>query len=713
MGIRVRTIFVGVLSLAAILGLFLLYNRFNETDKIDLTKRSRVAENIRDGNEYTLPGKLGRLGDVDIGTVSKAKYKHLNENKELDRVFGFEELLAESGNRWTLKKPYLDLFKPRFMCKVAADRGELLVDDTPGGPSPKEGRLTGNVTIRIYSRGSGDIEKSTIYLDEISFISEESKFSSDGPVCFVSANAEMNGRGLRLIYNNQDERIEYLRILHLDSLRLAKSKTDLFAEKSSANKDVPVAGSKGKEQSPEKQVPEQKEGDYYRLIFSRNVFIDTSQQYVLAKERLSINNLFLSESSRKNEGQEPDISTEDTNASTAGSEKEIAKYKESSASLIEAEKPEYSSGRDQQVVVKCDNGLMLTPVDAKSSYAGLQDSVNNPADNNLPEPFRARTQRPKLVAENIHHFAPTGKTVLSGPLRLSFYPNNVTQDQNSLSRLQKPVEVTAQRQAQYLPGSKQVFFDGDVKCTMVERTLDSLRSYTLTAPKLTLDLLQGRGESSAGPNLDIKHLTADGGTVRLAALEKSDDKLISGTELKCRRFDYEPSEKLFSATGPGVIKTHDSRGTEPNSADKGLSFDKPYWAVVKGFETLKYFSKDNLVLVFGPSGEMLDIRYVPVVEGKYGRLVEAAAGNVKAVLQKGLEGGKRLSTVEVTEGVMYKDGKNQFSGSKLFHDSDKSLITVRGDESRPCQLNGTLVDGLRYNLKTGEIKAKLVGPGTL
>jgi hypothetical protein len=40
-------------------------------------------------------------------------------------------------------------------------------------------------------------------------------------------------------------------------------------------------------------------------------------------------------------------------------------------------------------------------------------------------------------------------------------------------------------------------------------------------------------------------------------------------------------------------------------------------------------------------------------------------------------------------------------------------MKVKGDRFQPCYFNGTLVDGIEYDLKTGKIKAKVVGPGTL
>jgi hypothetical protein len=70
-------------------------------------------------------------------------------------------------------------------------------------------------------------------------------------------------------------------------------------------------------------------------------------------------------------------------------------------------------------------------------------------------------------------------------------------------------------------------------------------------------------------------------------------------------------------------------------------------------------------------------------------------------------------TLTALDGITFEDDKNQFIGSNFFYDHAKSLMKVRGDRLQPCYLNGALVDGIEYNLKTGKAKAQVVGPGTL
>lgn len=110
---------------------------------------------------------------------------------------------------------------------------------------------------------------------------------------------------------------------------------------------------------------------------------------------------------------------------------------------------------------------------------------------------------------------------------------------------------------------------------------------------------------------------------------------------------------------------------------------------------------------------MLRIDYIPVIKGKYGQQVVATANHIEADLVSAEGGLTELSTLTASGGVAYEDDDNQFAGSQLFYDHNKSIIKVKGDRLQPCYFNGTLVDGIEYNLKTGKVKARVVGPGVL
>jgi len=303
MGFKSRKFYVWLISLGAVLLVYLLYSQLSETPEI---KIDRGAETVADSNLGDFGSEIGMVGDVGVGTVKVAKFTTLNKNKSVDREVGFEKLLYETDDEWDVEKPYMNIFRRNLKCHLTANRGKVQIEDAVGRPSPKDVTLTGNVVIHILPESGSDIEESFIYLDDLVFISEESQISTDGPVKFVSQNAQMLGRGMELVYNEELDRLEFLRIIHLESLRLktsseaglfssgetAEAGIDSSGEASSQAQTEPPAESVAAEvpqeakkiQAEGKQATEQTGGEYYRTVFSENVIIDSPEQLIFADE---------------------------------------------------------------------------------------------------------------------------------------------------------------------------------------------------------------------------------------------------------------------------------------------------------------------------------------------------------------------------------------------------------------------------------------------
>ena len=289
-----------------------------------------------------------------------------------------------------------------------------------------------------------------------------------------------------------------------------------------------------------------------------------------------------------------------------------------------------------------------------------------------------------------------------------------------------PVKVTARKEAKFLAALNQVVFEGDSLCTMVQQDTDSQRKYTLSAPKLTVHLSSDKPEQSSESAIDVKHLTAGGGVANLAVVKTAGENLLGGIELKCSRFDYDPGRRLFLSTGPGVIKVDNSKISEPKKKKKKklgrFSLQRPCWAIVEDFDTLKYSLESNRVIADAQS-QRIHIGYVPIIKGQYGQVVKATAGHIEALLYETADGRIELSTLSAAGGVTYEEeakktkwGKGkavQFVGSEFFLDAKKSMLTAWGDEFQPCLLNGAAVDGIEYNSRTGRVKTKIIAPGQL
>jgi len=280
---------------------------------------------------------------------------------------------------------------------------------------------------------------------------------------------------------------------------------------------------------------------------------------------------------------------------------------------------------------------------------------------------------------------------------------------------------TARRIDYCLIGDK-ILLEGDCLCTMLREDPNSQQHYTLSAPKVTVKLSRDKDKRPSDLLPGIDHLTASGGAVQLANAKTAAEQLLGFTKLKCFKFDYDSSQQLFLATGPGLIAVDNSKVTEPKAHLDKFSLQRQCYAFLRHFETLTYSLETNRIIADAQSDGTLSIDYIPIVDGKYGQQITATAGHVEALIYETADGRTELSTLSATDGITYEEesekkgwGKKkdiQFVGSEFFYDHSKSMLSAWGDESRACLLNGTLVDGIEYNLKTGRLKkAKIVAPG--
>ncbi|MBA7665427.1 hypothetical protein ES703_73497 [subsurface metagenome] len=703
------------------LTVYLLYSRLSKTPQI---KFDTAAETVADSSFGDFDSEIGMVGDVGVGTVRVAKFITLNKDKSVDREFGFEKLLHEIGNEWEIEKPYMNVFRRGFKCHLTADKGKVQIEDALGRPSPKDATLTGNVVIHILPENSSNIKESFIYLDDIVFISEKSQFSTAGPVKFVSENTQMLGTGMELVYNDELNRLEFLRIVHLETLRLKTSEAALF---SSGQTDAispaqaeqptePIAADVPQEAktSPtvSQKVVEQTTGENYRCIFSRNVVIDSPGQLILA-DQVSINDIFFSsapseKSGKADTGGADSVKSQDVTEETVGTDR-IETHDVNAAKQAQP----YKSPQDSaDIIVTCDNGILVTPMDSPLRPDAVVIGAKAAGG------FTDANGRPTFVAQRIDYTESTGDTIASGPSELTFYVDDVIG--NEAKQTAVPVKVTAREKVTFLPASNQVVFEGDCLCTMLREDPNVQQKYTLSAPKLTVNLSRDK----SGSDTNIEHLTAGGGPVQLDTSKWAEEELLGFTKLKCRRFDYDSGRQMFLATGPdGIIAVDNSKIAQPKRKVSRFSLQRPSYAVVRDFETLKYSLEANRIIADAGRGQIL-IDYFPITKGRHAEQVSATAGLIEALLYEAAPGRTELSALRATGGVTYEeqsDSKNkkrkgkdvQFVGSEMFYDADKSLITAWGDELQPCLLNGALVDAIKYDLKTGKIKTKITGPGML
>lgn len=717
MGRTLRTILVGLLCLAVLLGIYLLYSRVSETPQLEVGTGVGLTGAAENGTGE-LDGELGKIGDVGVGTVKKFEYLHRNDQGEVDRKFGFRELLHQTKGRWAVNKPYMDVFLPSLRCNMTADRGNVQMESAAGGLGARDATFAGNVVMHIVPGPGSDVAEGFAYLDDIAFVSDKSLFFTDGPVRYVSKDFQMQGTGLELIYNDELNRLESFRIVDLDSLRFRSAQAGLFGQTVPAKTDPnqgsaspsgqanPASSGETISQDQHNQTQQDPstgtQGEYYRCVFSKNVLIDSPEHLVFAHEKISISNIFWSRGAAgkdvlQSSGGPKDASS-DSAAPTAG-------------------EPNNAPEDVGEIVITCDGGVTISAMNSPTVQADSDKSVVEvaKAERQLPAAFNDVAGRPTTVARSIDHDFSAGDTQFEGPVEFNFFVdvNDLAGRQASTAKTVLPLKVTAQKQAEYSAQSRQVVLQGDCAATMFWDDPNVQQKYTLSAGTFTIDLPEAVNYQSGVLGGDVKHLTADGGLARLTIVKSAGQELLGGFELKCVRLDYDAEQQLFKATGPGILVVDNSKIVEGRPKPGGFSLRKQCYAFLQFFDTLKYFMKDNRIVADAKPDETLQIDYFPVIKDQYGQHAVATASHIEANLVEAADGRNELSTLTASGAVTYEDEANQFAGGHLFYDREKSIMRIEGDESTPCYFNGALVRRIVYDLKTGKVEAPLAGPGAL
>jgi hypothetical protein len=735
MDFKSRKLRVWLVSIGAVLAVYLLYSWISKTPPIDIDAGKKFAGGVADSNIDGLDGGGGSIGDVDVESIRKAKYVHLNEQKQVDREFGFEKLLHKVGEEWDLEKPYMNVFRRSFKCYITSDKGKARVETAAGRPSPKDVTLNENVVIHILPEKDADIKESFIYLDDVEFVSERSQFSTAGPVKFVSEDVQMLGRGLEVVYNEEMDRLEFFRIFHLESLHAkVPAETGLFspgqtrvdrpADTNSRPKTLKPDESAVADDSqktkplPTETIPavEQTDGEHYRCVFSKNVLIKSPQEWVFADDEVCINNIFRPKVSDKESDKADDSDkAEKTEKAEIESTGGTDNVKADNVIAVKQGEPNESTSAQKfvDIVVTCDGGVVVMPMDSPRISKKPAKSTDEAAgtNNRALKVLKEAKERTVFIAQKIDYCAATGNTVVSGPSELIFYTSDIIRGEAKNKKAENktiPVKVIARKKAEFFPALNQAVFEGDCVSTMERADPNIQQKYILSAPKLTVNL---SGDNTV--ETTVEHMTADGGPVRLTTVKYAGEKLLGWTTLDCVKLDYDDGPLTLLAIGPGKIALDNSRIAQPKGKVNKFGLRKQCYAIIEDFDTLKFFSKSNRIIA-DAKAQQIYVGYVPIVEGQPGQAVKVWAGHIDALLYQTPDGRTELSTLTASGGITYKDDDNEFVGSKLFHDASKSIVTIQGDESWPCLLNGVLVDRIEYDPETGRlIHAEIVGPGAL
>jgi hypothetical protein len=532
-----RKFIIGFMSLGVVLAAYLFYSGVSDTPVIDPGPGADFMEAAVDSNIGRFDGEIGKIEGVGIGTTRNAYYINTNEETNaIEREWGFEILLHAARDVWELQKPYVNIYRRNFKCYITADKGQMQVETAVGRTTPKDATLSENVIIHIVPEGSSSIKESFIYLGDITFLSDRSQLSTAGPVRFVSEDVKMRGIGLELIYNEQDQRLEFFRIVDLESLRIRSSQMDMFstgkteaevpaeadaqAETRQPGRTPVAAAPEETEALPPDTQPqiEQEQGEYYKCILSKNVIIDTVEQLVFADERICINEIFWSKTSSDKSDDVEAAGADDAKTVAATTEKgQDSKADSVSAdsavkqdvTVAEPREPNELSEQFVDVVVTSDNGLVFVPMDttrALDSYTKPRIEADG-SDSERPEALDDDTGRTRFFARRIDYSATSGDVIADGLSEVTFYTSNAAGAEAN----EPPVEmkVTA-REVKFSKASNQVICKGDCLFTMPQPGLTAQKDVKLWSPEITVNLPEDKSKQpdvfAAGPVKLVFHM---------------------------------------------------------------------------------------------------------------------------------------------------------------------------------------------------------------
>ncbi len=498
-----RKLLIGIVSLGVVLGVYLFYSSLSDTPMIKPDAGADLMD-AADGNATSLDDQMGKIGETGLGPVRKAKYITLNKTtKQVEREFGFERLLHEGRDVWEIEKPYVNVYRRNLTCYITADKGEVQVETAVGKTTPRDATFSSNVVIHIVPEGAGSIKESFVYLDDVVFLSDRSLISTAGPVKFVSEDAQMQGRGLELIYDDQGERLEYFKIADLDSLRIKTTQAAVLSG-GAAQAGTPGGGEArmpdpnatsvtgGEVPSPATPPPAappdpQKQGVFYKCIVNRNVLVDAPDQLIFADEKLYLSDILWSKSSI-DRSEEPKAGAQ-TPAAGGGQQSPPAEAASEpnvpvAKPAAEPNEPNMQSEQAAFITVTCDGGLVIVPADSTRDINDLTGTSRETttSDSKRIELLEADGGRAKFFAQTIDYNAITGDVVAGGLSELAYYAGAAGPNEPPA-----PLRVTARKGAKYFKAASQAVLE-DCLCRMPQTGLSQPRDVTFTSPEITVNI---------------------------------------------------------------------------------------------------------------------------------------------------------------------------------------------------------------------------------
>jgi hypothetical protein len=700
-----RKFVIWLISFAVVLAVFLLYRSASDTGVIEITRLDRGIGQM-DANRFITDSNAGQVGQAKLEYLERARFETVDaKTRKLKRVVGFEKVLHKTGNEWMLDKPYMNVFQDRLRYDITADTGTIELENVEGSdPTPKSAVLKGNVVIHILPETVASRSDSFVYLNQIAFDSDRAMFYSDDDVNFVSADAQLIGKGLEVVYNSITNRLEYLKVKQVDFLNIRKlAQTSRKKEKVPQIAPAAVSSAEPAEAKPTPAEVEENK-DSFQCLFRDNVVLEYENEVVLASE-MAITNLLWSSSQKSQQPQTSASSVEPNISESTVGQMPAEPFDKLRAGQQQNTKTAAPDEKGSVIAtVKCDGPMIIRPTPAAESDDYKPPQLRNFL--NLPDnTLRWLGRRNVLLAQRVSYDYVNQIAKAPNQVELVFYPR-----MESDSGGKKPFIISAQKGAEFISKQNQAIFYGSVRGSFNKQTEYYDEENIFYGDRLVVDLTAGLNKPESVESADIAHVTVTGPGVRLESIRTLGKTKLSHVRLKSERIDYDRITKDIIATGQGIIEYGNVATENLQASSSKSALDRLCYTLVEGFDKLIWDTNSLQVKAFSEKSKGVHIGYLPVEKTGYGNRITIDTRQIDIDYFEPTKGKAQLKQLYATGGIVYyEQPKYEFVGRDLYYNAQEDFLTVFGTKDMPCMFNGVFADAIEYNLKTGSASAVLGG----
>lgn len=310
----------------------------------------------------------------------------------------------------------------------------------------------------------------------------------------------------------------------------------------------------------------------------------------------------------------------------------------------------------------------------------------------------------RFEARSISYDLQTGSGQAAGPVRFVFY--QPADPNGSLLTEYWPVEITADGDAEFIAGA-----DRQIETIIFKRNVSGIQTlqyaaYTEQNAFSADTMIVKLGRNTEG-TADIQSITLRDGDVYAEFKRTHETLRLAMTRLSCQEIIYDRTNQRLIATGPGEIAV-DNSNAEASASSGGLDMSGPSYAKIEGFDRIEWTAADRRIVADGDA-DVLQVSYIPLIDGVPSRLIRAAAGRVEIELAEEADGRTELAQLTAKDHVFFEEeGKHILEGyTLLYNAANDGWLTITGTDDRPCMADGARVPYIHYNVSTGQLETQL------